>query len=377
MTGDRSRGDDCPMYGDAGPASAHPAGPSPGAATDELSLPVAAVARRLGVAPATLRTWARRYGLEPSGHVPGSHRRYTTTDLARLQVMHRALTHGSGPAEAARLALTTPLEALPTVPAPRPAMAPRLDPAPDPHVPARSWPAATGLREDTVAAELDDDRPGPAAGRGGRVLRLPGATPRARGLARAASAMDAEGIRAVLLDSVTADGLVVSWDQVARPVLVAVAQRWESTGRGVEIEHLVSDCVTAVFNARAVLAPARAGLRPVLLAGMPREQHVLPLTVLAAVLAERGIPCRPLGADLPADALADAVRRTAPAAVVLWSQVPETADADVVTGLPRTRPRHRLLVGGVGWDETLLPPAITRLSTLVDAADLLTRVATS
>jgi len=115
----------------------------------------------------------------------------------------------------------------------------------------------------------------------------------------------------------------------------------------------------------------------VLLAGMPREQHVLPLTVLAAVLAERGIPCRPLGADLPANALADAVRRTAPAAVVLWSQVPETADADVVTGLPRTRPRHRLLVGGVGWDETLLPPAITRLSTLVDAADLLTRVATS
>ena len=37
---------------------------------------VAAVARRLGVAPATLRTWDRRYGLGPSEHTSGAHRRY-------------------------------------------------------------------------------------------------------------------------------------------------------------------------------------------------------------------------------------------------------------------------------------------------------------
>ena len=38
-------------------------------------LTVAAVARRLGVAPATLRTWDRRYGLGPSEHSAGSQRR--------------------------------------------------------------------------------------------------------------------------------------------------------------------------------------------------------------------------------------------------------------------------------------------------------------
>ena len=47
---------------------------------------VAEVAHRLGVAPATLRTWDRRYGLGPSDHEAGEHRRYTEEDLARLSV---------------------------------------------------------------------------------------------------------------------------------------------------------------------------------------------------------------------------------------------------------------------------------------------------
>ena len=41
---------------------------------DEERLTVAAVARRVGVAPSTLRTWDRRYGLGPSEHVAGNHR---------------------------------------------------------------------------------------------------------------------------------------------------------------------------------------------------------------------------------------------------------------------------------------------------------------
>jgi len=72
---------------------------------DEPSLTVAAVARRLGVAPATLRTWDRRYGLGPSEHSAGSHRRYTAGDVARLMTMRRLTLEGSAPSEAARSAL--------------------------------------------------------------------------------------------------------------------------------------------------------------------------------------------------------------------------------------------------------------------------------
>ena len=74
--------------------------------TDGLRLHVAAAARRVGVAPSTLRTWDRRYGIGPTDHTPGRHRRYSPDDLARLDLMHRALILGATPADAAAHALT-------------------------------------------------------------------------------------------------------------------------------------------------------------------------------------------------------------------------------------------------------------------------------
>src|SRR3954465_12923467 len=76
-------------------------------ADDGLS--AGAVARRLGVAVTTLRTWHQRYGLGPSGHVPGRHRRYTTQDLDQLQVMRRLTAQGGAPAGAAAWARRVPV----------------------------------------------------------------------------------------------------------------------------------------------------------------------------------------------------------------------------------------------------------------------------
>ena len=70
-------------------------------------LAVAAVAKRLGVAPPTLRTWDRRYGLGPSGRTAGTHRRYTPEDIARLMVMRQYTLEGVAPGDAARVALDT------------------------------------------------------------------------------------------------------------------------------------------------------------------------------------------------------------------------------------------------------------------------------
>jgi len=50
---------------------------------DEPRLSVSGAARRLGIAPGTLRTWDRRYGIGPTGHTRGRHRLYSAADMAR------------------------------------------------------------------------------------------------------------------------------------------------------------------------------------------------------------------------------------------------------------------------------------------------------
>ena len=76
---------------------------------DEPRLTVSGAARRLGIAPATLRTWDRRYGIGPTEHARGRHRRYSADDMARLELMQRALMQGPHPrrrpATPARVAL--------------------------------------------------------------------------------------------------------------------------------------------------------------------------------------------------------------------------------------------------------------------------------
>ena len=59
-------------------------------------LTVAAVARRVGVAPATLRTWDRRYGLGPSSHEAGQHRRQRGGIIARTVQIADAEVIGLG-----------------------------------------------------------------------------------------------------------------------------------------------------------------------------------------------------------------------------------------------------------------------------------------
>lgn len=315
-------------------------GSATGASADEpqgpqVHLTVAAVARRVGVAPATLRTWDRRYGLGPSAHAAGAHRRYSAEDVARLEAMRRLTHEGVAPAEAARVVRATPAAQL----------AQRLEPP----APARTA------------------RPG---GPGGRVLALPGADATMRGLARAAMALDAQTVTATVRAQVEERGVVPTWDAVLRPVLRAVGARWATTGEGVEVEHLLADCVTGVLREVAGRAREQVGRRPVLLACAPDEQHALPLHALAAGLGERGLASRTLGPALPAAALHAALRRTGAAVLFLWSQRQDTAQASVLEELPRTRPATAVLVGGPGWVGTDLPRRVTLARDLPHAVAL-------
>lgn len=291
---------------------------------EEETLPVAAVARRLGVAPSTLRTWDRRYGIGPRAHTTGRHRRYTQDDIARLELMQQALLRGATPAEAASYALRTATSASPEIVAPRDG-------------------GASLLREFST--------------RSASVL----------GLSRAAMAMDAVATQQLITDSIDHLGVVSVWDDVVRPVLCALASRWEQSGECVEVEHLVHECALAAFIAATPLVTAPRNPRPVLLCCAPEEQHSLPLYVLRAALAREGIGTQLLGAALPAAALAAAVRRTGPSAVAVWAQLSGHAQAAVFEEVPRTRQRVRLFACGPGWFTTELPDRVERLDDLSDA----------
>ena len=304
-----------------------------------LGLTVAAVARQLGVAPATLRTWDRRYGLGPSERSSGSHRRYTEADLARLQLMRKLVLEGVAPADAARRAL---------------AAGPNEHPMP---------PRLTVLRP---VPPLPEDEAGDSRHGGGRVIALPGATPAVRGLARAALALDAHACSAIMDDTIERHGVVWTWEQLIVPVLIGVGERWESTGAGVEVEHLLSAAVVASLSAAARGLQVTLNSRAVLLACSDDDLHVLPLHATAAALAEEGIASRILGERLPLPALEEAVRRTGPAAVLVWAQVPRSADVSRLAGLPNYRPTPAILVGGPGWYGDL-PAGIDRVNSL-DAA---------
>lgn len=318
--------------------------PDPGgenlvAAPEPLGYPVAAVARRLGIAPATLRTWDRRYGLGPSQHAAGAHRRYSPADVARLEGMRRLVLSGMPPGEAARSVLEEPLD-----------------------------PAAidAGAQESAGNEDATIGRQG-----GGRVVPIPGGTPAARGLARAALGLDAEACAQIMTDTLERRGAVWTWDHLILPVLIGVGQRWQRSGSGIDVEHVLSGSVQSVLGAWAARPREARGIRPVLLASAPGEAHCLPLWAVTAALAERGVDARSLGASTPWSALAEAARRIGPGGILVWSQTPLSGDAAELVTLPPLRPEPIVVLGGPGWAPT--PARWQRAHDLTEAVDLLAR----
>lgn len=262
------------------------AGAQEGAATDTTpgpSLTVAAVARRLGVAPATLRTWDRRYGLGPSERLAGSHRRYSTSDVSRLLVMRRLTLEGVAPSEAARTALAGPAEgdagfaaALPSVTEVVDAFTDAVPMAPDP-----------------------------------------------RGLVSAATQFDNAAVR-WMLARVHPREVIDWWSTLVQPALADLVERTALEAPGERALPSLTSAAYAELRSRAAAAAQRAhhpahgaqrSARTVLaIAAAPGSELVV--HVLATALQEHAVAARVLSVARP-KAVVDAVERLRPAAVVV------------------------------------------------------------
>lgn len=265
---------------------------------EEELLTVAAVARRLGVAPATLRTWDRRYGLGPSIHEAGEHRRYCPNDLAKLTLMRRLITTGVAPSEAAEM--------------------------------AKEHKGSITIEKLVDNFEVREDL--------------------VESIHRAAKSLDQIFIESALRKDIAKHGVIASWTEVIVPLLFLVGDEWEADGSGIEVEHMLTEIIKRILRETVGEVKKPVNANPVLLAAVGEEVHCLALHALAAALAEKRIEIFFLGARTPLEAISGMVKRSAPPAIFLWAQLSRNSDSKFLTDLPAIRPAPRVIVGGPGWD---------------------------
>ena len=308
-------------------------------AEDRL-LSVGAAAGIIGVAPATVRSWERRYGIGPSDQSVGGHRRYTPEDVDRLRAMHDLMLAGMGGAEAARVAY-------------RPgAVASTADLMP--------LPVKHGKRALPRGLELPDR-----------------ASAAAFTLARHVGRLDADAMTGFLSDCLIRTGVTSTWDEVVLPVLDAAGSAWVREGTDIDTEHALVESVVAALAVYRRFLPRPAPGPPVVLACTSADVHTLALHGVAGALAEKRTPVLLLGARVPIRAAVSAMARSRARALFLWRQYtgPDPEDAQLLRFLT-TAPAGHVLVGGPGWDDVDLPSTRLRVRTLTEATERLTQSAT-
>ncbi|MEY4469459.1 MAG: hypothetical protein RLZZ87_783 [Actinomycetota bacterium] len=275
---------------------------------EEELLTVAAVARRLGVAPATLRTWDRRYGLGPSTHEAGEHRKYCPEDLAKLMMMRRLISAGVTPADAADKAKKS-----------------------NGAIKLENIVREFEVREDVVAA-----------------------------INKALQAFDVDFVEEALRSEFDEHGVEITWHEIIVPSLIEIGEAWQASGEGIEIEHAFTELLKKILRDRSMPIENPVNGHPVVIAAVGEEAHSLPLHALEALLSEMNIKTHFLGARTPFEAVAATVTRLAPPALFLWALFPQNANPDFYRNLPAVRPAPRIVLGGPGWD-----PAACSDATLV------------
>jgi methanogenic corrinoid protein MtbC1 len=272
------------------------------------------VTRRTGLSPDLLRAWEKRYGVVRPARSASGRRLYSDEDIERLRLLYRATLAGRSIGQVADL----PTEAL-----------------------------AALVRHD-AAIDAETQR----AGEGAPASALHGLPPVAdllRDCLRAIERLDATALDATLRRAAVALPAAAFLEALVVPLLERVGTRWrEGTLRPVH-EHLASAVLRRALErlTETVTSPMAT---PNLIVATPAGQvHELGALLVAATTAAEGWRVTYVGADLPAEDIAEAATR-ARARVAALSVVYPGGDPTVAHELRRLRallPKDvTLVVGG-------------------------------
>jgi MerR family transcriptional regulator, light-induced transcriptional regulator len=240
-------------------------------------LNIAALSRRTGVAPDTLRKWEQRYRILRPMRTAGGQRRYDERDVARVEWLCERLREGYRIGEAASLLGTVEVSTARTA---------------DAH-----------LR--TILATVD--------------------------------AGDAAEIGLLVDQAFALHGVDDTLEQILRPLLETVGERWQRGELGVAEEHLVSEAVRSRLG--HLLADTGGGVRGTAVLACPAgERHELGLMMLAIALRRDGWKVVYLGADTPLDEAVGVARQQSARLLAISctvarpSMLPESEGLEVVVG---------------------------------------------
>jgi hypothetical protein len=197
-----------------------------------------------------------------------------------------------------------------------------------------------------------------------RDLIIPGSSAAVRELADAAMALDAHLIVEIIRVAVACDGVIGTWEDLLIPLIAGISDQQRKSGSLIDIEHVLTAAACDVLAEASAALSRPAQHPPVLLSCAEDEQHTMSLHVLAAALAEEGVATRMLGARVPRRALGEAIWRSHPAVVFLWSQTAATGDPAPLADLRDHPSRPRIFVGGPGWDPAGISDAVQFLPSL-------------
>lgn len=267
------------------------------------SLNIAALTKRTGVPPDTIRKWEQRYGVLRPDRTTGGQRRYSEVDVARVEWLKARLEEGYRIGEAAAL-------------------------------------LGEGAPVATTPSELRE------------------------AFAAAAAASDVRALATVVDQTLALGPIDEAFRDVLAPALVDIGDRWQRGELTVAQEHLASSTVRA--GLQRLLADARASVRGVVvLACAPGERHEIGLLMLAVLLRADGWQVAYLGPDTPIDD-AVSLARDLGALALGFSATSEQYARDLDDGLRAAKVPSTIsvVVGGHGGGETDADGWVAKLRTL-------------
>lgn len=247
----------------------------------ERTYPIKVVANRTGLTPHAIRAWEKRYGAVRPERTETNRRRYSEKDLERLMLLSRLKDSGYNIGAVAGLRTSELQELISENGQMRPAGAHDYRPAA-----VESTPTAT---------------PGPHI----------------EACFEAIEQLDSEALTLALEGAAIALTRPVLLIDLVLPLLSKIGERWHNGSLRPSQEHMATAAIRSFLSGmmRSTIVPTRA---PRVVVTTPAGQmHDTSAQVAALMAMADGWKVLFLGADLPAEEIANAVRQSSARAVIL------------------------------------------------------------